>query len=425
MHSFLIPALLLQGSLTQTIDKQIADQAAFKGAWVGVVVMRPDGRVLYQRNANTRFVPASNQKVISSLFALHRLGPDFQQSTRIWATTDATYIDAPGDPTLTREQWLAAAQTLAAEARGSVWVRQAYREGVPDTWEFDDLVNRYAPRITALSMDRAGFELWAENGELRPLPAEYGVKITREPDSGGARMVYNALTGELRVLGTLPTAPTQLDTYAQPEPDQAVARVFGSELRPTEEMPAGEPTFVIKSPKLIDMVRDCLQPSDNLYGEHLLLMGATKNGKSSYPVARTAAEEFMERTVGAGDKAFVAMDGSGLSRHNLITPHALARTFRWADKQPWSEAFRAGLARPGVGTLRTRLEGVSFEGKTGTLNSVNSLSGYLRTKEGRELIVVVMVNHTTASSSAVRSGIDRIYRTLENTSLAGTQLGVQ
>lgn len=425
MHAFLLPIAIAAQPVPINLDRTLDGINAFKGAWVGMVVLDERGETVFKRNADLRFVPASNQKVLTCAFAMHAKGPEFRTQTRIWATESGVYIDSPGDPSITRDNWLAAAATVGRNPSGMVWSRQAYQAGIPSTWEHDDLMNRYAPRIASLSMDKAGFEIWAEGGALRPLPPELGVAVQVNPGTGAPRVTYDSIRGTVMVEGALPQSPTRLDTLAQPAPDLAVKRLFGSSFQETTSFPETQPTVTLTSPTFAELVRDCLQPSDNLYAEHLLLMASQNGPQVTYGTARDAMTKFLEDTVGVPKQSVIVSDGSGLSRHNMITPLALARLFKWSDRQPWAQTWRSALARPGVGTLRTRLEGVSFEGKTGTLNSVNSLSGYLTTKTGERLIVVLMVNHTAVSTAAVRAGIDQVYRTLENASFRGTRLGVK
>jgi D-alanyl-D-alanine carboxypeptidase/D-alanyl-D-alanine-endopeptidase (penicillin-binding protein 4) len=162
------------------------------------------------------------------------------------------------------------------------------------------------------------------------------------------------------------------------------------------------------------MVRACLAPSDNNVAEHLLLMAGSKPN-DDYPAARRALTEFLEGTVGTPPFDIIPYDGSGLSRHNLVTARALARLLAWCDAQPTSDLWRASLALPGQpGTLRNRLAGVNFAGKTGSLNHVSSLSGYVGDRT-----VVIMMNHFRGSAEAAREIQDAIVRRVASEALLG------
>lgn len=65
------------------------------------------------------------------------------------------------------------------------------------------------------------------------------------------------------------------------------------------------------------------------------------------------------------------------------------------------------MAKPGIGTLAGRLKGVDFIGKTGTLNMVVSLSGYVKRSNRSEVVVSVVINHFSATPTEVRDLIDR------------------
>ena len=87
----------------------------------------------------------------------------------------------------------------------------------------------------------------------------------------------------------------------------------------------------------------------------------------------------------------------------------------YARTAPWSAVFRAALAKPASpGTLSNRLRPLAgrLEGKTGTLNSVNALSGYVRTRDGRELIFSILSNASGLPGGPVVTAIDQLVTTL-------------
>ena len=114
--------------------------------------------------------------------------------------------------------------------------------------------------------------------------------------------------------------------------------------------------------------------------------------------------------IGIAPDGIIQHDGSGLSRHNLITPAAVVQLYSYMGKQSrFSQAWRDSLTIGGVdGTLRNRFKGTrasgNVRGKTGTIDQVSALSGYVRTASGEELVfsmVVNGVNETPARTSAM------------------------
>jgi D-alanyl-D-alanine carboxypeptidase/D-alanyl-D-alanine-endopeptidase (penicillin-binding protein 4) len=105
---------------------------------------------------------------------------------------------------------------------------------------------------------------------------------------------------------------------------------------------------------------------------------------------------------GAARDGFVVRDGSGLSRHDVTTPETIIRVLDAMRRAPTFELFRASLPVAGVdGTIANRMKGTPAQGnvhaKTGTLDMVRSLSGYVTTADGRLLLFSVLANNWTVS----------------------------
>lgn len=412
----MLPVLaFLQASLLDAV----LDDPGLKGVVAAACVMRPDGTTLYERHADQRMMPASNQKVGTCLFAASVLGLDYRPKTRIWRLKDRIVIVADGDPSLTMTQLRAAAARLDLPKRPlPVHLSQPYRPVFPPSWEFDDLPHRYGAAITAFSCDRAAFEVWSANGRLVPLPKELGLTVTHHPSLAPPRVEYDPFARRLTVTGSLPKERTRLETLAQPEPDRVAAQVFGRPLVRGANVPSGAPTLTLEGPPLEELLRTCLVESSNHYAENLLLMAArriqpTLSVLRPYPEATDRLAEFLTTKVGLAPEAFRPDDGSGLSRHNYVTPRAMCRLLAWADEQPWGETFRSCLASPGKGTLRNRLSGSSFLGKTGTLDGGVALSGSVGADGRRQVYVSVIFNHGITGSAHQQQFADRFVRTVE------------
>lgn len=391
----------------------ILDDPKLKGATVAAMVTDLDGHPLYQRNPTLRVVPGSNQKLLTSVFALNTLGPLYQPVTKIWKLVDRTVVDSPGDPLLSYRVLTEAKSRLRLNRYLPVYAREAYSPGVPPTWEFDDLPNKYAAAVNALTVDRGSFELWNNQGraELRPDP--YGMRIDRVITPDAPRIVYDPRARRLQVFGTLPEKEERLDTLAVPRPDEAVARILGANLVTTDKLPDWEPNLIIKGSPLSEMLRACLPPSDNNIAEHLLLIAARHQGPwvhGEYPDAEERLTAFLTGPVGLDKDEVHVVDGSGISRHNLVTVHALTSVLAWANHQPTAGVLRSALARPGVGTLSNRLQGVVFEGKTGSLDMVIALSGYVHLPDGSERIVSIVMNHFLGTANDARGIADAFVR---------------
>jgi D-alanyl-D-alanine carboxypeptidase/D-alanyl-D-alanine-endopeptidase (penicillin-binding protein 4) len=169
----------------------------------------------------------------------------------------------------------------------------------------------------------------------------------------------------------------------------------------------------ISSPSLIEVVPQILGPSQNWMTEQLVrTLGAELGELGSWPEGFSVIQRFLEEEGRVRSEDVHWEDGSGLSNHNLITPRALVSILRYARDQSWGEAFRSGLAQPGLEgtTLASRLpelRGRAFA-KTGSLSHVNSLSGYVFADDGRELIFAILTNGSNLPASQVRAQIDAV-----------------
>lgn len=395
-------------------DEVVAKLASphLQGAIVAVQVQTLDGRILFERNSDLRVMPASNQKIFSVGYALAKLGPDFKAKTRFWREGGKVFIDAPGNPMLTYDQLKAAKAKVGVSK--VVHVRQAYRQGIPAGWELDDLPNRYAAPVTALTVEQGAFELWGGNGRLFFRPEAYGATV-RHVGGSTRKIEYDPFTRVARVFGPVPREETRLDTLALKDPDQTVARFFGGNMASTQKMPDRKPDFEAIAPPLSEVATTCLVKSDNNIAENLMLMAAASEGPlgaKPYEKANELMKKFWTGEPGCLPEDLRPQDGSGMSRHSFVTARALAKAMAWATEK-WGAQWTSALAVPGKGTLASRLDKSTFRGKTGTLDAACSLTGVLNTKDDQKLVISLVFNHYTASSAQVRGVQDEIVRILE------------
>ena len=104
---------------------------------------------------------------------------------------------------------------------------------------------------------------------------------------------------------------------------------------------------------------------------------------------------------GIADGDAVLVDGSGLSRQNLVSPRAVVQMLAYAAQQPWGDSFRSTLPIAGEdGTLEDRLKGTAAAGrihaKTGSLEHVRGISGYATTLHGENLVFSIFTNNNAA-----------------------------
>jgi serine-type D-Ala-D-Ala carboxypeptidase/endopeptidase (penicillin-binding protein 4) len=147
-----------------------------------------------------------------------------------------------------------------------------------------------------------------------------------------------------------------------------------------------------------------MKPSQNQIAEMLLRTVALEaRGTGTAAVAREVVDS-LAAVWGLDPRHVLTADGSGLSRHNLVTPRFMVELMEAMARHPHAAPFAASLPVMGVdGTLRNRMRGTPAEGnvraKTGTLTGVRALSGYFTTAAGEPMVFSMIVNHHTLSAA--------------------------
>jgi D-alanyl-D-alanine carboxypeptidase/D-alanyl-D-alanine-endopeptidase (penicillin-binding protein 4) len=153
--------------------------------------------------------------------------------------------------------------------------------------------------------------------------------------------------------------------------------------------------------------------SQNLHAELLLrLLGKIHGADGSFVEGARVVRQFLVNA-GVDDGDFFFYDGSGLSPEDRVAPRAYTQLLAYASRQPWGDTWRATLPIAGIdGTLAARFKNSPLKGrlwaKTGTLDEVNALAGYLTTDSGKTLAFSILVNGRRPGSFAEAQAIDRI-----------------
>jgi D-alanyl-D-alanine carboxypeptidase/D-alanyl-D-alanine-endopeptidase (penicillin-binding protein 4) len=460
-------------ALAAEVDGALADPAFARASWGVVIQSLDNGQVLYRRNAERLFLPASNLKILTAAAALARLGADFRYRTAVLAggprradtLAGDLVVAGSGDPTLVLDTTRGAPDPLAAlrpwadslTTRGIKVVLgrvagDATRFTGPPLgagWAWDDLDAEYSAPVGAVQFDESVAYLVAapasSPGEpvhptLLPRSAPlrvFSTATTAPRDSGPARLHWSrAPFGDsVSVSGRLPVGhDTVRLPVSVPDPTRFFETSLTEALRgrgiavlgesaaaaspaPVSAATPGDTLFVWSSPPLAAILPLFLKPSQNQIGETLLrTLGAQATGTGSTDSGRAVVGRALS-DFGVPDDAFVLADGSGLSRYDYAAPEAIARVLAAMHERPDFQTFYDALPIAGVdGTLATRLRGTAAAGnahaKTGSLTGVRTLSGYVETADGEHLLFVLLANNFTAAQRVVDAAQDLIVERL-------------
>ena len=191
------------------------------------------------------------------------------------------------------------------------------------------------------------------------------------------------------------------------------ARAARDDARPADGVPP-DTLFAILSPTLGEALPAMEKPSQNQIAELVFrTLGLERAGVGSADSARRVLHDQLRAWGVEPERDVVVRDGSGLSRHDYVTPTALVRILAAVRARPDGAAFVDALPAMGVdGTLASRLRGTAAAGrvraKTGYIDRARTLSGYATTADGETLVFSLLCNNYTAPTRAVEAAQDAI-----------------
>jgi len=172
------------------------------------------------------------------------------------------------------------------------------------------------------------------------------------------------------------------------------------------------PAFTLKSPTLAEVIRDINKYSNNVMAQQLYLTlgrgsaGGDTRSTASFAASNALVQSWWAQRFGASD-APVLENGSGLSRQESISANALGQLLQAAYAAPTMPELMASLPVAGQdGTLKRSNTSTSAHLKTGSLNNVLAIGGYVLARSGKRYVVVAMVNH--ANAPAARPAIEAL-----------------
>jgi len=179
-----------------------------------------------------------------------------------------------------------------------------------------------------------------------------------------------------------------------------------------------------ESKPLLQDIRVINKVSQNLHAEILLrLLGRERGNAGTVEGGLEVLRGFLTKA-GVSSDEYVFYDGSGLSRQNLVTPHAIVQLLRYCSTQPWGADYKATFSISGVdGSLTERFTSPRLRNrimaKTGSLGGVKALSGYATTDTGQVVAFSILSNNFNLPAKRVTDAIDELVQAIVDDAPAG------
>jgi len=454
--------------LRAALDALVAHPARAQAAWGVLAVSLDSGDTLYAFNPSQPLAPASNMKLLTTAAALNYLGPEYRFQTFLLTDGRVSggvlhgnvYLYGTGDPTLGKryDQNPAAAlrafaDTLVAlgvrEIRGDVIGDGSYfqGDGSGEGWMATYLPSWFAAPAGALSVHENLVRLIVRPGNApgaRPkveyVPGGRGIAVVNLATTGGGgriRVRRFDFDAPILIEGAISSGESIHDVPVG-DPARYAAAIFRDHLeargivvdgglrviRTTEASPVSgrrihAPAFddgpgilvlaVHASPRLRDILLVINHESHNFYADQVFRsVGRVAAGEGSVRGGEQAVRRLLAGT-NADTAGLVMMDGCGLSPLNRVSPGTFVALLDRMAKSGWGEEFQRLLPIAGRTERFRRMGGTVAEGnlraKTGTIDAVSALAGYVNTADGELVAFSIMSNGvgSTANSKHVEN----------------------
>ncbi|MEH2035993.1 D-alanyl-D-alanine carboxypeptidase/D-alanyl-D-alanine endopeptidase [Nostoc sp.] len=433
--------------LGTAIDAVINRPLFSRGRWGILIQPLSTGPTLYSRDAQKYFTPASNLKLLTTAAALQELGANFRIRTSIYQNGNGVLrVVGRGDPSFSDTELQKLAQQLKQKGINQIQQLSAddsYIQGdiVNPTWQWEDVQSSDGVPVSSFILNQNIFSfklvpqavgkslqvLWIDAGEAKQWRI-INQSITVPQNQPSYVNVTRELSGTvLRIQGQLATnSEESLIDLPVVDPNYYFLRRFRTALA-TKKITLGQTLVVnggvnqqeiafVESPPLAELLAETNLNSNNLYAEALLRALAVKKTRLKNQTSADVGLEVVKASLtklGVDPANYILVDGSGLSRRDLVTPEAFVQTLRGMAKTPTAYIYRASLPVAGKsGTLKGRFQNTPAEGivqaKTGTLTGVVSLSGYMNAPKYEPLVFSIIVNQSDQSATVVRQAIDEV-----------------
>ncbi len=418
-----------------------------------------DSISLFRKNEKLLLRPASNMKLLTSAASLLNLGEDYFFKTDLYHTGviegnklyGDIYIVGGFDPDFTDKDLDSIVSVIKSlgiqEITGGVYADISKKDSMywGKGWMWDDDPDPTAPYLSALNINHNSIEVFVEGGNIDSpalvtlIPNTKFVKVennlvTVSPNESEDYFVTRdwvnrkntiIIDGTIRKISVIDSAEQTFKINLL-EPDKyfltllfeklrnegiEIAKSIGKNILPENAV------YLTSVNRTIDTVLTHLnKESDNLNAEMLIYVIAYKDsGAPASTDNGLAAVKKLIDSLGFDSGSFSIADGSGVSHYNLVSAELLLDLLKYMyyNKKDLFELYYNSLPVAGIdGTLKKRMKNTSAQNnvhaKTGTLNGVSNLSGYVTSKEGHLIAFSILIQNFVKDYSTARDFQNKI-----------------
>jgi serine-type D-Ala-D-Ala carboxypeptidase/endopeptidase (penicillin-binding protein 4) len=448
-------------NLQLTLEELANDDDLVSGSFSFYATNITDDTLIASYNENKSLIPASIQKVVTTLYALKMFGENHRFKTELGYSGELLenkligniVLKGYGDPALLSNHFesryhdffTSLIDSLKSQSidtiQGKLIIDASYfgKYNTPVDWIWNDIGNYYGASPYSVNLYDNRFDLFFKSGASKNSPTsivsthpkvnvEIENRVIADQIKSDQAYVYGAPFAEtIWVKGTIPTNQKNFNVKAAiPNPPQLLGQLFleelhniGMEVTEGIEVIYTSPqsfhtiaTFL--SPSLLEIAKITNKKSHNLFAEVLLLHLCKQQNfdyENDYP--GKVLEQLMKKD-GIDLKGANIRDGSGLSRSNLITTRQMTILLsKLYENNDLYEQFHTTLPRAGKdGSLASMFHHSAAIGrlnaKSGYLNLTRSYSGYVTSKSGKLIAFTIIANNYTCSPYQMKTKLEKV-----------------
>lgn len=418
------------------INGMMSDPVLRNANWGFVVFDPKTNKIVSSYNETEPLVPASTTKLLTTETAMNLLGENFRWITQLEYSGEIDnegnlngnlYIVGSGDPSLGTGKagsskygdiindyiYAMSQEKGIKKINGDIIIQNAlFKENktsfLPENIVWMEQNNYYLPVGSTKDIDPRNEKLMTSSkSPLQKIKKFYYISPYIN------KMVFSENFTGSSYSTNLPDAPYYLANSLRSNLLKRKMPVSGKVIAKTADIDA-EPRKLImayKSPTLGEIIHDTNKRSDNALAEAILRMvGFQKKGDQSLESGRAVVTEHLLKS-GFDMNGLVYLDGSGLSHSNKVTPLAQVKFLSSLISSKYFTSFFTSLPIGGEdGTLKKMFNESEASGrvfaKTGTLNKVKALTGFIKTDSGNNLVFSILVNGYAGSVAQVKSKME-------------------
>ncbi len=422
LHSYIFiffSLLFISCSTPRLATQSFKESPAFSQGFAGLAVFGPqENKMIYEYNAEKYFTPASNVKLLTFYTGLKLLG-DSVPALLYVVQNDSLLLMGTGDPSFLNPDLPESSVLKFLETRNEklFYLQPSEEEKYfGPGWSWDDYNSYYSVERTSFPIygNRVNFVL-NSGKELEVFPKRFQDSLITQSNSPISSPGIKRDMTTNSFIYTPYTSSRDLDQnipfkYSSELLVNLLRDTLGKEVRILREFDiSGKQTKMLYSIPSDSLYKRMMEVSDNFIAEQILLMVSQQlTGEQK---TDNAIDHMLKTHLADLPDAPKWVDGSGLSRYNLITPRSVIKLLLKIKEEVNEERLFNMLATGGkTGTLKNNYAAPVpyIFAKTGTLRNNHSLSGYLRAKSGKILLFSFMNNNYTVPTNDLKAQMEII-----------------